>query len=113
MIPGDGIGPEVTGATVRILEAAGEKTGVSVRLADDMMREPMRMRGPGSTSAQGLYDSLEETRVGLKGPVGTPIGKGGFSSINVALRRKYELFANFRPIKNLPGLETQVSGRLT
>jgi isocitrate dehydrogenase (NAD+) len=55
------------------------------------------------------YESIERTRVGLKGPVTTPIG-GGFASINVMLRKKYELFANFRPIKNLPGIPTRYPG---
>ena len=108
LIPGDGIGPEVTGATVRILEAAGKKTGVSFDWRSHDAGADAYAR-TGEYIAQGLYDSLEETRVGLKGPVGTPIG-GGFSSINVALRKKYELFANFRPIKNLPGLETRYPG---
>ena len=58
---------------------------------------------------KALYDSLESTRVGLKGPVTTPIG-GGFASINVTLRKKFDLFANYRPIKNLPGLNTRYPG---
>jgi isocitrate dehydrogenase (NAD+) len=105
LIPGDGIGPEVTGAVVRILEAAGKKTGA----AFDWRRHDAgadAYERTGEYISKGLYASLEETRVGLKGPVGTPIG-GGFSSINVALRKKYELFANFRPVKSLPGLETK------
>ena len=61
-----------------------------------------------STSRE-LYDSIEHNRVALKGPVTTPIG-GGFASINVTLRKKFELFANFRPIKNLPGTETRYPG---
>jgi isocitrate dehydrogenase (NAD+) len=56
-----------------------------------------------------LIASIERTRVGLKGPVTTPVG-GGFPSINVTLRKKFELYANFRPIKNLPGLETRYPG---
>ncbi len=108
LIPGDGIGPEVTGATVRILEAAGKKTGVLFDWRTHDAGADAYAR-TGEYISQGLYKSLEETRVGLKGPVGTPIG-GGFSSINVALRKKYELFANFRPIKNLPGLETRYPG---
>ena len=53
-----------------------------------------------------LNDSIERTHVGLKGPVTTPIG-GGFSSINVELRKRFELFANFRPIRNLPHIPTR------
>jgi isocitrate dehydrogenase (NAD+) len=56
-----------------------------------------------------MYESIESTKVGLKGPVTTPIG-GGFASVNVSLRKKYELFANFRPIKNLPGIPTRYPG---
>ena len=56
-----------------------------------------------------LMESIERTHVGLKGPVTTPIG-GGFSSINVALRKQFELFANFRPIRNLPGVPTRYPG---
>src|SRR5207302_1116637 len=56
-----------------------------------------------------LYESVERTRVALKGPVTTPIA-GGFASINVTLRKKFELFANFRPIKNLPGIKTNYPG---
>ena len=55
------------------------------------------------------FASLEKTRCGLKGPVTTPIG-GGFASINVTLRKKYDLYANFRPIKNLPGIPTRYPG---
>jgi isocitrate dehydrogenase (NAD+) len=56
-----------------------------------------------------LYESIGENRVALKGPVTTPIGEG-FASINVTLRQKFELFANFRPVKNLPGLKTRYPG---
>ncbi len=58
---------------------------------------------------QEVYDSIERNRLALKGPVTTPIA-GGFSSINVHLRKKFELFANFRPIKNLPGMDTRYPG---
>ena len=101
LIPGDGIGPEVSDAVVRILEATG------VRF--DWERYDA---GAGAWEKHGeyipkeLYKSIERNRVALKGPVTTPIG-GGFSSINVTLRKRFELFANFRPIKNLPGLETR------
>ena len=56
-----------------------------------------------------LYESIERNKVALKGPVTTPVG-GGFKSINVTLRKKFDLFANFRPIHNLPGLETKWPG---
>jgi isocitrate dehydrogenase (NAD+) len=101
LIPGDGIGPEVTDAVVRILEATG------VRF--DWERYDA---GAGAFAKHGeyipkeLYASIERNRVALKGPVTTPVGEG-FTSINVTLRQEFELFANFRPIKNLPGLETR------
>ncbi len=101
LIPGDGIGREVTGATVRILEAAGVKIDWEVTNAGAEAFEKYNEYIP-----KELIDSIERTGVGLKGPVTTPIG-GGFPSINVALRKKFELYANFRPIKNLPSLPTR------
>jgi isocitrate dehydrogenase (NAD+) len=104
LIPGDGIGPEVTAATVAILEAAGALTGVTF----DWHRYDAgadAFSKTGEYIPKALYDSIEQNRVALKGPVTTPIG-GGFSSINVTLRKKFDLYANFRPIKNLPGLKT-------
>jgi isocitrate dehydrogenase (NAD+) len=108
LIPGDGIGPEVSSAVVSILEAAGAATGV----AFDWHRYDAgadAFAKTGEYIPKALYDSIEENRVALKGPVTTPIG-GGFSSINVTLRQKFELFANFRPVKNLPGLKTRYPG---
>lgn len=108
LIPGDGIGPEVTDAVVSILEAAGAKTGCSFEWhRHDAGADAFAKTGEYIPKA--LYDSIEQNRVALKGPVTTPIG-GGFSSINVTLRKKFELFANFRPIKNLPGLKTNYPG---
>ena len=105
LIPGDGIGPEVSSAVVSILEAAGTATGVKFEwhrhLAGAEAFEKTREYIP-----KELYESIEENRVALKGPVTTPVG-GGFASINVTLRKKFELFANFRPVKNLPGLKTK------
>jgi len=101
LIPGDGIGPEVAAAVVRILEATGVRFNWERFAA-----------GAGAYELHGeyipkeLYASIERNRVALKGPVTTPVG-GGFASINVTLRQAFELFANFRPIKNLPGLETR------
>lgn len=101
MIPGDGIGPEVTGATVRIVEAAGAKIDWETVNAGSEAFEKYREYIP-----KELIQSIERTGVGLKGPVTTPIG-GGFPSINVALRKRFELYANFRPIRNLPSLPTR------
>jgi isocitrate dehydrogenase (NAD+) len=105
LIPGDGIGPEVTDATVRILEAAGKTTGTDFAWErHDAGADAFAKTGEYIPKA--LYESVERTKVALKGPVGTPIGEG-FKSINVTLRKKFDLFANFRPIKNLPGLKTK------
>jgi isocitrate dehydrogenase (NAD+) len=104
LIPGDGIGPEVSGAVVSILEAAGAATGVSFEWhRHDAGADAFEKTG--EYIPKVLYDSIEKNRVALKGPVTTPIG-GGFASINVTLRKKFELFANFRPVKSLPGLKT-------
>ena len=108
LIAGDGIGPEVSAATVSILEAAGKMTGCSF----DWHRHNAGAEAFAATGEyipKALYDSIEQTRVALKGPVTTPIG-GGFSSINVTLRKKFDLYANFRPVKSLPGLKTNYPG---
>jgi isocitrate dehydrogenase (NAD+) len=101
LIPGDGIGPEVTNAVVRILEATGVKFEWETFAVGSEAYEKY-----GQYIPKDLISSLESTRVGLKGPVTTPVG-GGFPSINVALRKKFELYANFRPIRNLPHIPTR------
>ncbi len=101
LIPGDGIGPEVTAAAVRILEATGVKFEWESFAAGAEAFEKYKEYIP-----KELTESIERTRVGLKGPVTTPIG-GGFSSINVELRKRFELFANFRPITNLPHITSR------
>src|SRR6202047_1449159 len=101
LIPGDGIGPEVTKATVRILDASGVKFDWETFAVGTEAYEKS-----GEYIPKEVIESIESTRVGLKGPVTTPIG-GGFSSINVALRQKFELYANFRPIRNLPHIPTR------
>ena len=105
LIPGDGIGPEVTDATVRILEAAGKPLGTTF----DWERHDAgadSFAQTGEYIPQALYRSVEQTKVALKGPVTTPIGEG-FKSINVTLRKQFDLYANVRPIRNLPGLATK------
>src|SRR3982075_2047225 len=104
LIPGDGIGPEVIQATVRMLEATGVKFEWESFAAGAEAFEKYKEYIP-----KELSESIERTRVGLKGPVTTPIG-GGFSSINVELRKRFELFANFRPIRNLPHIPTRYPG---
>jgi isocitrate dehydrogenase (NAD+) len=101
LIPGDGIGPEVTGAAVRIIESSGVKIDWEAFKAGSEAFEKYNEYIP-----KELLESIERTGVALKGPITTPIG-GGFASINVTLRKKFELYANYRPIKNLPSLPTR------
>jgi isocitrate dehydrogenase (NAD+) len=103
LIPGDGIGPEVAQATVRAVEA----TGVDLVWRRAELNEAIILEA-GKTLPQYLLDSLNETRVGLKGPVTTPVAEG-FQSVNVALRKTLDLFANVRPVKTLPGIKTRFS----
>jgi isocitrate dehydrogenase (NAD+) len=104
LIPGDGIGPEVMQATVRILQATGVKFDWEIFQAGAEAFAKYHEYIP-----KELVESIERTRVGLKGPVTTPVGEG-FPSINVALRKKFELYANFRPIRNLPHIPTRYPG---
>jgi isocitrate dehydrogenase (NAD+) len=101
LIPGDGIGPEVTRAAVRVLEATGLKFEWESYAAGAEAYDKYHEYIP-----KDLVDSIERTHVALKGPITTPVA-GGFSSINVALRKKFELYANFRPIRNLPHIPTR------
>ncbi|HKD44856.1 MAG TPA: isocitrate dehydrogenase (NAD(+)) [Candidatus Angelobacter sp.] len=101
LIPGDGIGPEVTRATVRVIEAAGARIEWETFAAGSEAYEKYHEYIP-----KELIESMERTGVGLKGPITTPVG-GGFPSINVALRKRFDLYANFRPIRNLPSLPTR------
>ena len=98
LIPGDGIGPEVTAAVVRILAAAG--------VAIDWERHEAgvaAMAEHHDPLPPSLLESIERNRVALKGPVTTPVG-GGFTSVNVGLRKALDLYANLRPVTNLPGV---------
>jgi isocitrate dehydrogenase (NAD+) len=101
LIPGDGIGPEVAEATVRAVHA----TGVDICWCRAELNEAIILEA-GKTLPQYLLDSLNETRVGLKGPVTTPVAES-FQSVNVALRKALDLFANVRPIRTLPGIKTR------
>ncbi|MEO5821693.1 MAG: isocitrate dehydrogenase (NAD(+)) [Vicinamibacteraceae bacterium] len=101
LIPGDGIGPEVTAAVVRMLEVAG--------VAIDWERHDAGVTAvakTGQTLPQTLLDSIVANKVALKGPVTTPIGEG-FTSVNVGLRKALELYANLRPVYNLPGVPSR------
>ena len=101
LIPGDGIGPEVATAVVHILDSTGVKFDWERYEAGAEAYAKC-----GEYIPHELIESIERTKVGLKGPVTTPIG-GGFPSINVALRKRFELYANVRPIKNLPEVPTR------
>ncbi len=98
LIPGDGIGPEITEATVEATEA----TGVSIEW-DRQIGGMAAVSQLGTPIPEAMLDSIRERRVALKGPLTTPSGSG-FRSVNVALRREFELFANLRPARTiLPG----------
>jgi isocitrate dehydrogenase (NAD+) len=101
LIPGDGIGPEVTAAAVKAIAA----TGVKIDWERAELNEEVILRTRESLPRHVL-DSLNRTLIGLKGPVTTPIA-GGFSSVNVALRKELDLFANVRPVRRLPGIRTR------
>ncbi len=101
LIPGDGIGPEVADATVRAVDA----TGVSIAWKRVELNAEIIAK-TGDVLPGWVIDSLDRTKVGLKGPVTTPIA-GGFQSVNVALRKRLDLFANVRPVCSLPGLKTR------
>src|ERR1700741_3787648 len=101
LIPGDGIGPEVTKATVRILEATGVKFEWETFAVGAEAYEKS-----GEYIPKDLIESLERTHVGLKGPVTTPVG-GGFPSITAPPGKKFEPSANSRPIPNLPHIPTR------
>src|SRR5262250_688998 len=101
LIPGDGIGTEVTQAVVLILEATGLKFQWETVQAGAEAYEKYKEYIP-----KELTESIERTRVALKGPIATPVG-GGFASINVQLRKRFDLYANFRPVRNLPHIPTR------
>ena len=103
LIPGDGIGPEVTNAVVTILSAAG--------IAIDWERHDAGATAAertGRTLPVEVVDSIRRNKVALKGPVTTPIGEG-FASVNVEIRKTLDLYVNLRPVRNLPGIQSRFS----
>lgn len=104
LIPGDGIGPEVAAATQRVLEATGVKIEWEIENAGAAVAEKR-----GTTLPDDVLDSIRRNKVALKGPIGTPIGKG-FRSVNVTLRQALDLYANVRPVRSLPGIEPRFEG---
>ena len=104
LIPGDGIGPEITRAVTDILQAAGAPVQWEEQTAGAAVLET-----EGAVLPQRVLDSIAKNKVALKGPVTTPIGKG-FRSVNVALRKALDLYACVRPAKTLPGVKSRYSG---
>ena len=101
LIKGDGIGPEISEAVVRIIEASGAQIDWDVQTAGTDVIETEGVPLP-----QRVLDSVKENKVALKSPVTTPIGKG-FRSVNVQLRKDLDLYANLRPCYNLPNVKTR------
>src|SRR5438046_8703768 len=103
LIPGDGIGPEVTDAVLTVLSASG--------VAIDWERYDAGVLSPDKQNPlpPALIDSIRRNKVALKGPVTTPIGEG-FTSVNVGLRKALELYSNLRPVWNLPGVAARFEG---
>ena len=99
LIPGDGIGPEIIAATVRVIEATGVEIEWETQIIGAYALEKFGVTIPDETIA-----SIKRNRVALKGPLATPIGKG-FTSVNVGLRKALDLYANVRPVKALPNVE--------
>ena len=105
-LPGDGIGPEVMAATIRILDAAGAPIEWEYAEAGGKAFE----RGVVTGVPRETLDSIARNKLALKSPLETPIGYGG-KSANVTLRKYFELYANIRPVRELPGIQTPFSGR--
>lgn len=101
LINGDGIGPEISEAVVRIIEASGLKINWDLQTAGEDVIEK-----EGTPLPQRVLESIRKNKVALKAPVTTPIGKG-FRSVNVQLRKELDLYANLRPCKNLPNVKTR------
>src|SRR5580700_6913348 len=102
LIPGDGIGPEVTAASKRVLEAAG----LSAEWVELPAGASAVEQGHDNVMPLRTLAAIEAHRVALKGPVTTPVGKG-FTSVNVQLRKKLNLYAAVRPVRSLNGIETR------
>jgi isocitrate dehydrogenase (NAD+) len=101
LIPGDGIGPSIADAAVRIIDAAGvkvdwERVEAGI-VAIDKYKDPL---------PQNVLDSIKSTRVALKGPLTTPVGSG-FRSVNVALRKEFDLYVNLRPSRSFEGVPSR------
>jgi isocitrate dehydrogenase (NAD+) len=102
LIPGDGTGPELTEATRRVLEATGVDFEWDIREAGADVMD----RHGGNPLPPDVLDAIRETGVALKGPITTPVG-GGFRSVNVALRKELDMYAQVRPCKSYPGVRSR------
>src|SRR5213083_2068012 len=101
LLPGDGIGPEVSAAVLRIVEAAGVDIEWEQYIVGGHAQDLA-----GSSLPDEVVESVRRNKVALKGPVETPVG-GGFESVNVRLRKVLDLYANLRPVRNLPGVPSR------
>ena len=101
LIPGDGIGPEVTNAMVKVVEASGAKINWEKVQAGEAVIEKYNTAIP-----DYVIDSIKKNKVAIKGPITTPVGKG-FKSVNVTLRQKLDLYVNLRPIKSFKGIKSR------
>src|SRR5918911_1204026 len=101
LIPGDGIGPEVSAAVVRIIKAAGVQIEWEEHIAGQAALDKY-----GQTLPDELIESIRRNKVALKGPITTPVGKG-FTSVNVGLRKALDLYANLRPVRALPNVPSR------
>jgi isocitrate dehydrogenase (NAD+) len=104
LVRGDGIGPEVTAAAIEVMTAAG-----AAITWDEQLAGKAAVKQHGTPIPDALLRSIGRNRVALKGPLETQIGVG-FRSVNVALRKAFDLYANVRPIRSLPGIKTAFSG---
>lgn len=101
LIPGDGIGPEVTDAAKRVIDASGVKINWDIQEAGEHLMDKY-----GTPLPPALIESIKKNKLALKGPITTPIGTG-FRSVNVALRKEFTLFANVRPCKSFKGVPSR------
>lgn len=101
LIPGDGIGPEVTNAAIKVIEASGVNIQWETRYMGQIALERF-----GSPLPEDTISSIENNKIALKGPVMTPIGRG-FRSVNLSLRQQLNLYANIRPIKSFEGVRSK------
>lgn len=104
LIPGDGIGPEITKAMVKVVEA----TGIDIKW-DTVNAGAEVYKQEGTVLPDSVISSLKKNKVGIKGPITTPVGTG-FRSVNVAMRKLFDLYACIRPCKSYPGVKSKYSG---